>query len=398
MIDFAYSEKEQSLRREVAEFCRANLPREVLARAYRHPGGGYYSREIWEILRRRGWLFPHWSPEEGGVGLTPLQHAIFIEELCYHLIQVGAHHACDVVRLAGTPEQKATYLPRFAAGEWLVTIGISEPNAGADAANIEMRARRAGDDWVLNGQKMWGGHGTPEFWGNNLHICVARTDPDKERHEGLTIFLVPLTTPGITIRPVHIMRGAPTADPVAATYYEDVRVPHSAILGGALNGGWHQMTHVLNDERFTILTANVGRAARLHDDLIAHVRRAEGSRAPEWVRTLLADLYIELEAVRCMSYEAAAHAEQGDTPDGVALGGVKIAAAELYQHMGEAALQILGPYGLSDDPEAPHGEPLADIALWYAMGSRQATTAGGSAEVMLNRIATGRSGLGLPRR
>src|SRR5207245_10158350 len=108
-------------------------------------------------------------------------------------------------------------------------------------------------------------------------------------------------------------------------------------------------------------TANVGRAARLHDDLLDYLRRrrAEGHPIGDWVRPLMADLYIELETVRCLSYEAATQAEQGSTPDGVALGGVKIAGAELHQQLGEAALQILGPYGLSDGPAAPHGAPPA---------------------------------------
>ena len=398
MIDFAFTPEEEALRREVRAFCAEHFTPEVLRRAYRHPGGGYFSREIWELLRSKRWLFPHWTEAEGGAALGPMQHAIITEELAYALIQCGSHHACDVVRAAGDEAQKATYLPRFASGKWLVTIGISEPNAGSDAANIEMRARRDGDEWVLNGQKLWGGHGMPEFHDNNLHICVARTDPEAERHRGLSIFLVPLTTPGISMAPVHIMRGEPYVASVAATYYDDVRVPADAVLGGRVNNGWYQMTRVLNDERATLLTANTGRAARMHDDLAAYVRSLKATDGgAQWMRHLLADLYVELESVRCMSYEAAAHANRGIGMDGVALGGAKIAAAELYQRMSEAGMKLLGHLGLLNFREAGRDLPFADTVLWFAMGSRQGTTAGGSAEVMLNRIATDRRGLGLPR-
>lgn len=398
MIDFAFTPEEESLRREVRAFCAENFTSDVLRRAYRHPGGGYFSREIWELLRSKRWLFPHWTEAEGGAALGPMRHAILTEELAYALIQCGSHHACDVVRAAGDEAQKAKYLPRFAAGKWLITIGISEPNAGSDAANIEMRARRDGDEWVLNGQKLWGGHGKPEFHENNLHICVARTDPEAERHRGLSIFLVPLTTPGITMAPVHIMRGEPYVASVAATYYDDVRVPADAVLGGEVNNGWYQMTRVLNDERATLLTANTGRAARMHDDLAAYVQSLNSTDSgAQWMRHLLADLYIEMESVRCMSYEAAAHADRGVGMDGVSLGGAKIAAAELYQRMSEAGMKILGHLGLLNFREAGLDLPSADTILWFAMGSRQGTTAGGSAEVMLNRIATDRRGLGLPR-
>lgn len=401
MIDFAFTSEEQALRQEVRAFCAEHFTDDVLRRAYRHPGGGYFSREIWESLRSNQWLFPHWPKAEGGAGFNPMQHAILIEELAYALIQCGSHHACDVVRSAGTDQQKAEYLPRFASGDWLVTIGISEPNAGSDAANIEMRGRRDGDEWVLSGQKLWGGHGMPEFHKNNLHLCVARTDPDAERHRGLSIFLVPLTSPGITIKPVDIMRGEPYVASVAATYYDDVRVPDSSILGGKVNKGWQQITHVLNDERTTLLTANTGRCARMHDDLVGYIQAANARghmiENSQWVRHLIAELYIDLESVRCVSYEAVAYAKRGITLGGVPLGGAKIAAAELYQRTSEAGMKILGHYGLLNFKDSAAHQSFADTIMWFAMASRQGTTAGGSAEVMLNRIAVDPRGLGLPR-
>jgi alkylation response protein AidB-like acyl-CoA dehydrogenase len=342
-------------------------------------------------LARRGWLVPAWPIEYGGQGWSPVEQLILTEELVYARAPAGArlfgvHMVGPTLILHGTEEQKRRFLPPIARGEVVWCQGFSEPGAGSDLASLQTRAVRDGDDYVINGQKIWTTAGHRADW----MILLARTDPDAPKHRGITYFLVDMNSPGITVRPLINMVGRHEFNEV---FFENVRVPAENVVG-EVNRGWYVATTTLDLERSSIAAMANGR--RMLDDLLAFCRaeRWDGLRLIDHprVRPVLADLHIGVEIGRLFSYRVAWLQAQGRVPN-VEASQAKLFAAELSQKVAQGGMRVLALYG-----PLREGSPWARIRGRFAthyLWTVSQTYAGGSVEIQRQIIAT--RGLGLPR-
>jgi|DewCreStandDraft_1066081.scaffolds.fasta_scaffold00356_4 alkylation response protein AidB-like acyl-CoA dehydrogenase len=391
-MDFRLSPAQRALRDEVRAWLRATLgPNWVGEDA--DVVDQDWQTALWfnRQLARRGWLVPAWPMEYGGQGWSPVEQLILTEELVYARAPAGArlfgvHMVGPTLILHGTQEQKRRFLPPIARGEVVWCQGFSEPGAGSDLASLQTRAVRDGDDYVINGQKIWTTAGHRADW----MILLARTDPDAPKHRGITYFLVDMTSPGITVRPLINMVGRHEFNEV---FFENVRVPAENVVG-EVNRGWYVATTTLDLERSSIAAMANGR--RMLDDLLAFCRaeRWDGLRLIDHprVRPVLADLHIGVEVGRLFSYRVAWLQAQGRVPN-VEASQAKLFAAELSQKVAQGGMRVLALYG-----------PLREGSPWARIGGRFATHylwtvsqtyAGGSVEIQRQIIAV--RGLGLPR-
>ena len=380
-----------AFRREVREWLAVHWHGEREAMHNRRPFRDRgHDPEFSRLVGQKGWIGLGWPKEFGGQARSPAEQLAFVEEMEYAHAPRGYIVAETIVGPAlmrhGTPEQKARYLPAILRGEMSFALGYSEPEAGSDLAGLRTRAVRDGDDWVINGQKLWstGGDKAEHVW------LAVRTDPDaKPKHAGISVFMLPLRQSGITIRPSIAMYGKT----FSATFYENVRVPASAMVG-AVNNGWKVITDALAAER-VMIGGSVAMLRRALDHLTEYVKRAEvGGRALREnavIRDRLGALAAEIEVARQFAMRNARLVGAGHTPLYEAAM-TKLFAGELQERLGEAALDILGTGGLlsEDAPSAPLGE-MEQVLRHSIMG----VIGGGTAEIQRNIIAI--RGLGLPR-
>ena len=380
-----------AFRREVREWLAVHWHGEREAMHNRRPFKDRgHDPEFSRLVGQKGWIGLGWPKEFGGQARSPAEQLAFVEEMEYAHAPRGYIVAETIVGPAlmrhGTPEQKARYLPAILRGEMSFALGYSEPEAGSDLAGLRTRAVRDGDDWVINGQKLWstGGDKAEHVW------LAVRTDPDaKPKHAGISVFMLPLRQSGITIRPSIAMYGKT----FSATFYENVRVPASAMVG-AVNNGWKVITDALAAER-VMIGGSVAMLRRALDHLTEYVKRAEvGGRALREnavIRDRLGALAAEIEVARQFAMRNARLVGAGHTPLYEAAM-TKLFAGELQERLGEAALDILGSGGLlsEDAPSAPLGE-MEQVLRHSIMG----VIGGGTAEIQRNIIAI--RGLGLPR-
>jgi alkylation response protein AidB-like acyl-CoA dehydrogenase len=349
-----------------------------------------FDRELAGIVADRGWLGFAWPEEVGGRNATLAEQVALNEEVSYHRAPISK--ALGAVMLLGnsilkhgSKEQKDTFLPLIRRGELSFCLGYSEPEAGSDLASLRTRAVRDGDGWVINGQKLWttGGHEADWVW------LAVRTDPDATpRHAGITMFLIPMNTPGITVQQHRSLSGEISC----TVFYDDVRVP-DAMRVGEVNGGWKVITDALAGERITM--GNI--AAALHrqlDDLLAVVRAdAEGIAGPRGSakRARLGSLAVGVQATRALVAAAIKATAQGagarlEAPMAGVMGG------ELAEEFGEAVLDILGPEAAlsAGVPRVPGGGAFEfglRLSIMYVVG-------GGTNDIQRGLIARA---LGLPR-
>ena len=306
----AWTPDQERLRRELAEyFADLMTPqrREALT-----AGGDYGSGEVYkEVVRQMGadgWLALGWPPEYGGQGRSMLDQLVFTDEAAVAGAPVPfltINTVGPTIMRFGTENQKRFYLPKIAAGELHFSIGYSEPEAGTDLASLRTRAVRDGDDYVINGQKMW----TSLIAYADYVWLACRTDPDAPKHKGLSIIIVPTDAPGFSWTPVHTVSGPTTS----ATYYEDVRVP-AANLVGEENRGWPLITNQLNHERVALTSSAPVRQA------LAEVREwAQATKLPdgrrvidqEWVQVHLARVHAKAEFLKLVNWKIAWGADSG---------------------------------------------------------------------------------------
>src|SRR5690349_19017612 len=248
----AYTPEQERLRQELrAYFAGLMTPevREALSGGDEGLGDGEAYRQVVRQLGKDGWLALGWPAEHGGRGGTMLDQLIFTDEAAAAGVPVPfltINTVGPTIMRYGTAEQKAFYLPRIAAGELHFSIGYSEPDAGTDLAALRTRAVRDGDEYVINGQKMW----TSLIQYADYVWLACRTDPDAPRHKGISMLVVPTDAPGFSWTPVRTVAGPTTS----ATYYSDVRVPVSSRVG-AENEGWRLITDQLNHERVALTPA-----------------------------------------------------------------------------------------------------------------------------------------------
>jgi hypothetical protein len=359
-----------------------------LARVGDQEDGGRLLEEFTKKLGRDGWLGLSWPKEYGGQEVTAMQYYIAFEEFG----RVGLPNpngtaigmvGPTIIRV-GSEEQKAEWLPKFTSGEVTVGLGYTEPGAGTDLANLQTRAVQDGDEYVISGQKMFATGNTSHMW------LLARTDPEAPKHRGLSVFLVPLDSPGVVARPMQTM-----ADFwVGETFYDNVRVPLKNLIGEK-NRGWYHVAMALDFERVSIGGQYIKLKQRF-DRLVGYVKNTpyNGGKVSDvpWVRDRMAWVAMGLEVSRLFSYRTAYLIGSGIVPNYEA-SAQKMFASEMIQHVADAATEVMGLHGLlkeADDRAPMDGEMERAYrdGIFLKFG-------GGSSEVMRDIIA--RRGLGLPR-
>ncbi len=394
-MNITFTQQEEGFRQEIRDFLREELPEDwdPLGK----PGDTAeeqqaFSRGMSKRLADRGWLTLAWPEEYGGQGRSIMEQVIYNEEMsCWNVpgteLGTGAiSWVGPVLMLAGTDDQKREHLPPIARAERYWCTLYSEPGSGSDLASLQTSAVRDGDDFVINGQKIWTSSAHFSDWG----WLAARTNPDAPKHRGISIFMVDMKSPGVEVRPIYNMAGGHDFNEV---YFNDVRVP-SGNLVGTEDRGWYTLAVALDFER-----SGVGYSAgarRSLDALTRYVKETERGGAPlsknPSVRKKLAQRYVETEVSRWLSYRVAWMQSQGQIPNAEASMS-KMYGTELTQRVARTGMEILGMAGqLSGDSK---WAPLyGHIQSAYLM-STSATIAAGTSEIQRNIIA--QRGLGLPR-
>lgn len=357
-MDFELDAAQVAWREEVRAFLREHVTPELRAEMAEHDlefrGGevAAFRRKIGE----KGWFGLNWPREYGGLGLGPIHQHLLMSEFEYWGVpgpDLTVTSVAPMLMRHGTDRNKEEFLPPIARGEMICAVGYSEPGAGTDLASLRTRAVLEGGaetgDWVVNGAKIWnsGAQRATHEW-----LCV-RTDPDAPRHRGISVLIVPIDQPGVTIRPLITWSGFRTNE----VFFDDVRVPATNLVG-EVNQGWRYITGALDLERGAL--TNAGDLRRAVDDLVelARTPREDGAvpaHDPE-VRRQLARLDADVEAATLMGYEAASMLDDGTIPS-VEVSVEKIFTSELRQRIATVALDLLGPAGLLAH-QAP-GAPLA---------------------------------------
>jgi alkylation response protein AidB-like acyl-CoA dehydrogenase len=386
-MDFRLGGKSEAVRREAQDFLAEAFTPEV--RRTMEETGVHHSWDFHRKLVARGWLAPGWPKEFGGQGRDPLEILAFAEELQ----RAGAPTygvgttlmIAGVIRHIGTEEQKQLILPPALRGEIIIVLGFTEPESGSDVAAAQTRAVRDGDQWVINGQKMF----TTNAQEADYAFMLTRTNTEVPKHQGLTTFLVPLKQPGVEIREVRTISGERTN----LTFYTDVRVDDSLRIG-EVDGGWDTMAVGLTLERSGAQGGQSFRLLAAMEHWAATAVDAAGRpRATDpTVLSRLGRAAAENEVSTLLARRSAWVQSTGGLP-GVEGSMAKLFASEALTRQGGDFMDMLGPDGTrsTGDPTAVEGG-AAEFALRFALG---ATTYGGTSEIQRNIIA--QRGLGLPR-
>jgi 3-oxocholest-4-en-26-oyl-CoA dehydrogenase alpha subunit len=384
----AYTPEQEELRRELRAYFGSVMTPEV--RAALADGDGDYGhgdayRQVVRQLGQDGWLTLSWPEEYGGRGGTMLDQLIFTDEAAVARVPVPfltINTVGPTIMRYGTDAQKAFYLPRIAAGELHFSIGYSEPEAGTDLASLRTVAVRDGDEYVIDGQKMW----TSLIQYADYVWLACRTDPEAIRHKGLSIIIVPTSAEGFSWTPVHTVAGVTTS----ATYYSSVRVPCSSLVGEE-NRGWPLITNQLNHERVALTSAAPVMAALAEvRDWAASAKLASGERVidAEWVRLNLARVHAKAEFGKLLNWRIASGGVVGAGDASV----TKVFGTEFAVEAYRLLMEVLGA-GASVRTGSP-GALLAGRIERAHRGALILTFGGGTNEIQRDIIAA--AGLGLP--
>jgi alkylation response protein AidB-like acyl-CoA dehydrogenase len=351
-----------------------------------------------DALAERRWVAPHWPEEYGGAGLSPMEQFILKQEIAEAGAPAvggsGLHMLGPTLILNGSEEQRREHLPRILSGEATWAQGFSEPGAGSDLASLATRARRDGDELVINGQKIWTSAAHTADW----FFLLARTDPDAPKHRGISFLLAHADTPGITVQPLVDMTDVHYFN---ETFFEEVRIPVANIVGEE-NRGWYVAMNLLDFERSNIEGAV--HARRSIHKLLGYAASAEGAArsrltASPALRIDLAERYVETEVMFQFSARIISMQHAGLVPNYEA-STAKLYASELNQRLALTSMRAFGQYGAlwgqgtPEGPTSPHA-PLGGAYPYNYLRAVPGTIRGGTSEVQRNIIAT--RGLGLPR-
>jgi alkylation response protein AidB-like acyl-CoA dehydrogenase len=352
-MDFRLGAKSDAFRDEVREFLREHLRPEMIERA--HDTGTGHDWEFHRALGAQGWIAASWPEEYGGQGRDPFEMTAMRDELRLAGVPTDGLGQSIIVartiRAVGSEEQKQTFLPPFLAGEIIFGLGYTEPDSGSDVAAAKTRAVRDGDDWVIDGQKMF----TTLAHEAAYVFLLARTNPDVPKHRGLTMFLVPLDAPGVEIHPVHTMGGERTN----ATFYTGVRVP-DAFRVGEVDGGWDVMIVALTFERGGLALSEADRVWQQTVEWATSTRRTDGTRVIDdpLVRERLATMRTNNEVARLLALRCSYLAASGGLP-GVEGSMHKLWYAEAMTADASELVDMLGA-----DAVLAHGEAGAPVDGW----------------------------------
>ncbi|HUY65776.1 MAG TPA: acyl-CoA dehydrogenase family protein [Acidimicrobiales bacterium] len=388
-MEIGYTEEQEALRTRLRDYYNDLLTPEVEAQLATSHGIGPDMRRVVKQMAQDGWLGIGWPTEYGGQGRSAIEQYIFFDES----MRAGApvpmltiNTVGPTIMQFGTPEQKKFFLPKILAGDIHFCIGYTEPESGTDLASLQTRAVRDGDEYVINGQKIY----TSLAGGADYIWLATRTNPEVAKHKGISMFIVPMDTPGIKVVPMHLLGD----HNINYTFYEDVRVPAANLVGGE-NNGWSLITNQLNHERVTLCSSGI--IERALDDTRAwaqETKLADGRRVidQEWVQIHLARVYARLEFLKLINWKVAWTATQGrlDVADAST---TKVFGTEFYMEAFKLLMEVVGQAGYltRGSPEAV----LAGRLESYARGLVILTFGGGTNEIQRDLIAI--FGLGLPR-
>jgi len=397
-MDWSDNDMQANFRSEVRTVIEARLPER-----YRDSGGSWEhdrrsesadarvaATEWSNALAERGWVAPHWPKEYGGAGLSPMEQFIFKQEMSLAAAPAvggqGVSQLGPTLIVHGTDEQKAEHLPKILSGEVDWRQGYSEPGSGSDLASLQTRAIRDGDEYVINGQKIWTSLAHFADW---LYV-LCRTDPDAPKHRGISFLLVDKHAPGVTVRPLIDMSGRHHFN---ETFFEDVRVPSTNRVGEE-NRGWYVGMTLLDFERSNITGAVASR--RTLDKLRNFLQTNEGqSRSPGYEpnRRQIADRYIETDVMYNFSFRIISMQDNGLIPNYEASVS-KLFNSEMSQRISLTGTRVFGLYSNIHDSKDRWAAMGSDMTNSYLL-SVSSTIAAGTSEIQRNIIAT--RGLGLPR-
>jgi alkylation response protein AidB-like acyl-CoA dehydrogenase len=393
LVEFTFTPEQEEFREELRRFLAQELPADWKVENDREgmgPDGLAFSQRFAQALGRRGWLTMSWPKEYGGAAASHIEQLIYNEEMAWAGAPLGFGFGTQLVgptlMVWGSEEQRARHLPPIARAEVLWCQGFSEPGAGSDLASLQTRAARDGDDYVINGQKIWTSEGHLAEW----MILLARTDTEAPKHKGISYFLVDLKTPGISMHPLVNLMDTHAFNQV---YFDNVRVPKENLVGEE-NRGWYVATTTLDFERSGI--NRVIWALRQYYELADFVK-AQAATGQRWamapsIRHRLAELRIEFEIGKLLAYRVAWLQNAGKIPN-YESSMAKMYGSELNRRFGAEALTILGLAGQLEP--GTHWAPLEGRLERTFLAGFSYTIAGGTSEIQRNIIA--QRGLGLPR-
>ncbi|MEZ5141133.1 MAG: acyl-CoA dehydrogenase family protein [Acidimicrobiales bacterium] len=384
-----YSEEHEALRRELRAYYAQLLTPDIVDELAVSEGVGPVARQVVRQMAADGWLGIGWPTEYGGQGRGFIDQFIFFDES----MRAGApvpmltiNSVAPTIMRYGSQAQKDFFLPKILAGEIHFCIGYTEPDAGTDLASLKSRAERDGDEWLINGQKIF-----TSLASDADYVWLAvRTNPEAPRHKGISMIIVPTDTPGFKAVPIQNFGNFNTN----YTFYEDVRVPYDNIVGEE-GQGWPLIMEQLNHERVTLCSSGI--MERALDDVRAYAQHhvlADGRRLVDlpWVQQNLAWVHARVDVLRMLNWQVAWHAERGDPLDPAAASAVKVFGTELYMEGLDKLLEVLGPVASVRDG-SPDAVLKGRIAT-YLRGLHVLTFGGGTNELQRDLIAL--FGLGLP--
>jgi alkylation response protein AidB-like acyl-CoA dehydrogenase len=393
-MDLLYTAEEQAFRAELREWLGDVLP----TLGSEPDREDWAARRAWDLgwtatLHRAGYSGINWPKEFGGRGATPTEHLIYIEETerahapYIGMNFVGMLHAGPTLIAEASDEQKAFHLPGILEGRHLWCQGFSEPNAGSDLASLRTRGVRDGDDYVINGQKIW------TSFGHVADYCemLIRTDPEAPKHKGISWIIVPMDTPGIDVRPLRTMEGSTE---FCEVFFDDVRVPVANRVG-AENDGWRVAMVTLSFERGTAFVADVIKSMELVRALKEFAQHVTSKGATRWedaaLRLEIGKCAAELDALWALTKRNISQAQRTGL---VGVGGnvFKVAWTDLRHHLGEVAMRVLDRASLSIDDVAGLANGEHVTGRFFALSM---SIAAGTSQV--NRNVIGERVLGLPK-
>jgi alkylation response protein AidB-like acyl-CoA dehydrogenase len=393
-MDLTYTPEDEAFRRQVRAWLTKNVPRRRRHISAAEPGDPERVRtaKAWQRkLHDAGYVAIGWPSVHGGRDASVTQQTILDEELVRArapmlIGMMGVRMVGPTLIQYGTPEQQRRFLHKILTGEEIWCQGYSEPGAGSDLASLTTRAEAVGDEFVVNGQKVWTSNAQFADW----MFCLVRTDPAAPKHHGISYLLIDMKSPGITVRPLVQITGDPGFNEV---FFEDVRVPRANLVG-ELNRGWHVANATLAHER-NMLGATT-RTQQLFDGLLRVARTVERGGRPASqdpvIRQRLAELLLRVEAMKYHAYRQLTDALRGRKP-GIGASVNKLVNTELNHDIAAMAMEIMGSYGPLDRRAAR----AIDRGAWpydflFTLGM---IIGGGTSQIQKNIISE--RGLGMPR-
>ena len=388
-MDLSLTPEDLAFQAEVRGFLEAQLPAD-LREAGRKTTSVFSDKRHslpWQrILHARGWAAPSWPVEYGGPGWTDMQRSIFAAECARagapSLSPMGLRMVGPVIMGYGTDEQKATLLPRILSGEDYWCQGYSEPGSGSDLASLKLSAVSDGDEYVLNGSKIWTTHA---HWANKM-FCLVRTRTEGKPQAGITFLLLDMETPGVTVRPIITLAGEHEVNEV---FFENVRVAKSGRLGEE-NAGWTVAKYLLEFER----GGGSAPGLRVWVERLTTLAAAEGLLNDQAVRAKLADASVRVEAIDMTEKRVLSALASGRNP-GPASSMLKVQGTEAMQRLDEIGVELLGEYARVSQSEAKEpganaetvGPEDGPVVVARYLNNRAASIYGGSNEVQRNIMA-----------